>query len=73
MKITKRYSQKITIDYNSWEFLTELEREVDVKSAEELIAESDKLFKNARALTLRDIEATKDNIKPLKLPNGGKQ
>lgn len=71
MKITKRYSQKVTIDYNSWEFLTELEREVEVKNAEELVVESDKLFKNAKLLTLRDIEATKDQIKPLKMQTGG--
>jgi hypothetical protein len=64
MKITKRYARKITIDYNSWEFLTELEKEVEIKSAEELVAESDKLYKNARALTLKDIEANKDDIKP---------
>jgi hypothetical protein len=73
MKITKRYGRKIVIDYNSWEFLTELEKEVDVKTAEELIAECDKLYKNARALTLRDIEANKEDIKPKAMSNGGKQ
>jgi len=73
MKITKRYSRKITLDYCSWEFLTELEKEVDVTSAEELVAESDKIYKTARALTLRDMESSKDDIKPGKMPNGGKQ
>jgi hypothetical protein len=73
MKITKRYARKITLDYNSWEFLTELEREVEIKSAEELISESDKLYKSARALTLKDIENSKDDIKPGRpVPNGGK-
>ena len=71
MKITKRYARKITIDYNSWEFLTELEKEVDIKSAEELVVESDKLYKNARALTLKDIEANKDDIKPRSAPHSG--
>jgi hypothetical protein len=72
MKITKRYARKITIDYSSWEFLTELEKEVDIKSAEELVLESDKLYRNARALTLKDIEANKDDIKPrTSTQNGG--
>jgi hypothetical protein len=72
MKITKRYAQKITRDYNSWEFLTELEKEVDIKSAEELVSESDKLFKNAKLLTLRDIAETQSAITPLKQSTGGK-
>ena len=72
MKIKKRYSRKITLDYNSWEFLTELEEDVEVKSKEDLVVESDKIYKAARALTLRDIEANKEDIKPGRPnPNGG--
>ena len=71
MKITKRYARKITLDYCSWEFLTELEKEVEIHSAEELLTESDKLYKNARALTLRDMESNKDEIKPGRMPQTG--
>jgi len=66
MKITKRYARKITFDYQAWEFMTELEKEVEVKSAQALIEESDKLAKNVRALTLKDIETVKADIRPFK-------
>lgn len=53
--ITKRYSRKISRDWQSMEAMTELTTTVEVSSAEELLAESDKLFLQAKTLTENDI------------------
>jgi len=70
MRITKRFGRRISHDYQSWEFLTEISQEVDIKTKEELITESDKLFNAVKNLTLKDMEQLKDQIQPLKI--GGK-
>ena len=57
-KITKRFSRKISRDYNSCEFVTELSTEVEVETAEQLQEASNKLFEQARILTENDIERT---------------
>lgn len=60
MKITKRYARKISHDYQSWEFLTEITKDVDANSKEELVVESDKLFSQVKNLTLKDIQSVKE-------------
>lgn len=55
--ITKRFSRKVSKDFQSWEFVTELSRSVEVNSAEDLQKESDKLFNQARGLTELDIDS----------------
>ena len=56
MKITKRFSRKLSVDYQSWEFMTEIEQEIpDPKTKEELIEASDKLFSKVKGLTKYDI------------------
>lgn len=57
-KITKRFGRKISKDYNSYDFSTELSTDVDVDSAEELEKESKKVFSQARELTYQDIDNT---------------
>jgi len=66
MKITKRYARKVSHDYQSWEFLTEITKDVEVNSKEELITESDKLFKTVKALTTKDIQSVEEAIGPQK-------
>jgi len=63
-KISKTFERKISFDYQTWLFRTELEKTVEINSKEELVEESDKLFAAARALTNRDIERCKEEIKP---------
>ena len=55
--VTKRFSRKVSKDFQSWEFVTELSRSVEVNSAEDLQKESDKLFNQARSLTELDINS----------------
>jgi hypothetical protein len=57
-KITKRFSRKISRNYNSYEFVTELTTDAEVETAEQLQAAADKLFDQAKILTLNDIELT---------------
>ncbi len=58
--ISKTYMTKISINYQSQQFSTSLTKTVDVNSAEELSAESDKLFQQAKLLTERDM--TKNGV-----------
>ena len=55
--ITKKYSESIRLSDGSIQsFTSGLETEVDVDSAEKLIAENDKLFAQAQWLVKRDQE-----------------
>jgi len=47
VRITKRYTRKISYDYKSWEFSTELTADVNVDTDEDLERESNELFKKA--------------------------
>lgn len=58
-KITKRFTVKLSANYNSLECSTELSTTINVSSGEELLAESDKLFEQAKALTNCDMEKAK--------------
>ena len=62
--LSKTYERKISIDYQVWSFSTSLSADVVVNSKEELAAESDKLFKQARALVERDVAFVQSEIKP---------
>lgn len=55
-KITKKYSQSINRDKQIWSFSTELSASVEVNTKEELLAESNKLFLQAKKLTELDIQ-----------------
>ena len=55
MSLTKSFTQSITIKYQSWKYSTTLSKTVTVDSAEELLTESDKLWRQARALTEDDM------------------
>lgn len=57
-KITKRYSRKVTKDFQSYEAMTEMTTTVEVSSAQELKAESDKLFKQVKVLSENDLAPT---------------
>lgn len=54
--ITKRFTKKVSFNYNSLECSTELTNTVNVSSGEELLAESEKLFEQAKTLTNNDIQ-----------------
>lgn len=62
IKITKQYSRKLSLDYDSWGFMTEVTRVVKVNSKEEFIKKSDEVFRMAKYLTDRDIENTKSEM-----------
>lgn len=63
-RLTKKYTRSINVDRQIYSFATELEATVAVTSKEELLAEADKLFAQAKALTERDIKRVQDEIKP---------
>lgn len=54
--ITKTYSENISKNYDSQRFSTTLSKDIDVANAEELQAESRKLFLQAKLLTELDIK-----------------
>lgn len=54
--ITKRYARKITQNFQSWDFSSELSVEIEVKSSLELIEANDKLFAQVKWLCEKDIE-----------------
>ena len=62
-KITKRYSRKLSYKYASEEFSTELVREVEFSNKEEMLAASDKLAAQVKALTARDVEKHSELLK----------
>jgi len=53
--ITKRYSRKITQNYQSWEFSSEMTTEVEVSSGKDLMEANDKLFQQVKYLCEEDI------------------
>jgi len=55
MSITKSYTQSITIDFQTWKYATTLSKSVKIESKEDLLRESEKLWKQAKALTEQDI------------------
>ena len=67
--LTKRYSRKLSYNYNSEEFSTELRREVAFNSKDEFMAESAKLSAQVKALTALDIEKNSELLKEA-LANG---
>jgi hypothetical protein len=56
--ITKRYGRKVSQNFQSFDFISELTTEVTVVSAQELIDASNKLFLQCKFLTEQDIENT---------------
>ena len=56
--ITKSYTTSISKNFNNQKFSTSLTKTVDVKSADELAKESDKLFSQAKMLTDLDVKKT---------------
>jgi ubiquinone/menaquinone biosynthesis C-methylase UbiE len=71
LKITKRFGRKITENYKSWEFMTELTQDdIEVNSLAELIEENRKLFSKAKGLTEIDMSSCQEQIKSTKA--GGK-
>jgi len=63
-KITKRYGRKVSRDYQTWEFLTEMSKTVNVESAEELVNENVKLFNQVKGLTETDIDNCSIEMQP---------
>jgi hypothetical protein len=61
--ITKRYSRKLTYNYNSEEFSTEETRDVEYGGKEEYTAAHDKLAAQVKALTLRDLDKHSELLK----------
>lgn len=55
--ITKKYTRSVNVDRQIQSFATELTASVEVASKEELLAESKKLFAQAKALTEFDMRA----------------
>ena len=55
VRITKRYTRKISYDYKSWEFSTELTADVNVESDEDLEKASSDLFKKAVRCVTKDM------------------
>lgn len=53
--ITKKYERKLTRDYQSFGFLTELSTTIEISSKDELEAASSQLFLRAKSLTEADI------------------
>lgn len=53
--INKTYTESISKNYQTKKFSTSLTTTIRVKSAQEFIEASDKLFAQAKALTERDI------------------
>lgn len=58
--ITKTYSEGISRNYDTQKFTTTLSKDVEVATADELVAESKKLFLQAKMLTELDM---KENLK----------
>jgi len=54
--ITKRYTRKLSYNYNSEEFCTEVTKEIEYKDKTEYLAEHEKLAAQVKALTSIDIE-----------------
>jgi hypothetical protein len=73
MSITKSYTQSVTIKFQTWKYATTLSKTVSIKSKEDLVRESDKLWKQAKMLTELDFqqdEVNRDNWLKEALKNG---
>jgi len=55
-RITKRYTRKISFDYKSWEFSTELTADVDIDNDTDLETASKELFKKTVKCVLDDMK-----------------
>lgn len=64
VNITKRYSRKISKDWQSWEFSCEYSADVAINNEDELKEHSTKLFKLAYNSVMDDIDLVKSQIKP---------
>jgi len=64
VRITKRYTRKISYDYKSWEFSTELTADVDVESDEDLEKASSDLFKKAVRCVMEDMKKVAEKYLP---------
>jgi len=64
VRITKRYTRKISYDYKSWEFSTELTADVDVESDEDLEKVSSDLFKKAVHCVTVDMKKVAEKYLP---------
>jgi hypothetical protein len=60
-QITKRFGRKVSKDWQSVEAMTELTTTVEVSSAEDLLAASDKLFNQTKTLTENDLASLEGN------------
>lgn len=58
IKITKAYERKVSKDFQTWLFRTELTDIIEVSDGKELEEKSDILFRTAQILTNRDIVNT---------------
>lgn len=61
--ITKAYSRKVSAKFQSEEFFTKVEKEIEFNSKEEYLAEHDKLAAQVKSLTTRDLEKYSDVLK----------
>lgn len=66
-QITKKYNRVINRDKQIWTFETGLSATVEINSKEELLAESTKLFAQAKYLVELDIKKMESEIKPLEI------
>lgn len=56
MNISKTYSETISRSYQTWKYTTTLTKTVKVESAVDLLKESEKLWKQVKMLTQKDVE-----------------
>ena len=56
MNISKTYSETISRSYQTWKYTTTLTKTVNVASAVDLLKESEKLWKQVKMLTQKDVE-----------------
>ena len=56
MNISKTYSETISRNYQTWKYTTTLTKSVNVASAVDLQKESEKLWKQVKLLTQKDME-----------------
>jgi len=69
VRIVKHYGRKISHDWQSWDFSTTLEKTFDEKeldSKDKMLAESEKLFSQTKALTDLDIKKYEEEVQPKK-------
>lgn len=59
VRITKRFARKVSRDYKSVEFMTELTADVEVETPEQLKEASDSLFRQVVERTVEDMKAFK--------------